>query len=122
MNGRYLVKHRKTTPYHPKANGLTKRCNGTIGRILNKSVQTNKTDWDDKLLAAVFAYNVAYKEALGQSPYFLVYGHRALVPVEFTLPTPRVLLEERLPEADSRMERFIISNYWRNYDCRPTTG
>jgi len=36
LTDRYWVKHRKTTPYHPKANGLTERANGIIGKILNR--------------------------------------------------------------------------------------
>ena len=49
ITSRYLIKHRKTTPYNPKANGLTKRANGIVGNILNKMVSAHKTDWDLKL-------------------------------------------------------------------------
>ena len=41
---RYLIKHRKTTLYNPKANGLTKRANGIVGKILKKMVSAYKTD------------------------------------------------------------------------------
>ena len=41
---RYLIKHRKTTPYNPKANGLTERANGIVGKILNKMMSAHKTD------------------------------------------------------------------------------
>ncbi|OAE32832.1 hypothetical protein AXG93_3645s1000 [Marchantia polymorpha subsp. ruderalis] len=61
MTTLYRVKHRKTTPYHPKANGLTKRANGIIRKILNKTVAVHKNDWDVKLFVAVYAYNLAYK-------------------------------------------------------------
>ena len=43
---RYLIKHWKTTPYNPKANGLTERANGIVGKILYKMVFAHKTDWD----------------------------------------------------------------------------
>jgi transposase InsO family protein len=29
LTTKYLIKHRKTTPYNPKANGLTERANGS---------------------------------------------------------------------------------------------
>lgn len=61
MTTLYRVKHRKTTLYHPKANGLTKRANGIIRKILNKTVAVHKNDWDVKLFVAVYAYNLAYK-------------------------------------------------------------
>ena len=59
---KYLINHRKTTPYNPKANGLTERANGIIGKVLNKLVAAHKTDWDLKLPSAVHAYNTQRKE------------------------------------------------------------
>ena len=107
LNDRYLIKHRKTTPYHPQANGLTERANGTIGRILTKIIAAHRSDWDDKLLAAVFAYNSAYKNSTGQTPYFLCFGQRSLVPVELEVPTLRVTLLERLPDSLSLADRLL---------------
>jgi len=40
----YLIKHRKTTPYNPKANGLIERANGIVEKILNKMVSAHKRD------------------------------------------------------------------------------
>ena len=57
ITSRYSIKHRKTTPYNPKANGLTEWANGIVRKILNKMVSAHKTDWDRKLPSAVHAYN-----------------------------------------------------------------
>jgi transposase InsO family protein len=105
LTNHYLIKHRKTTPYHPKANGLTERANGIIGKILNKTVAAHKTDWDNKLYSAVYSYNLAFKTTTGHSPYYLVFGQYSLVPVEFEVPTLRVSLEERMEADQSLMER-----------------
>ncbi|CAM6083742.1 unnamed protein product [Calypogeia fissa] len=104
---KYRVKHRKTTPYHPKCNGLTERANGIIGKILTKIVAEHKHDWDVKLFSAVYSYNLAYKSPTGQTPYFLVFGQTALVPIEFDIQTPRVSIVEREPERLSLAERAI---------------
>ena len=101
----YLVKHRKTTPYHPKANGLTERFNGIIFTILKRTVEANQKDWDDKLFAAVYAYNLSYKTTTGHSPFFMVFGLHALVPIEFEVPTLRTAELERMREEDSMIER-----------------
>jgi hypothetical protein len=38
----FNINHRKTTPYHPQTNGLTKRVNQTLVRILRKIVMDSK--------------------------------------------------------------------------------
>jgi hypothetical protein len=74
LTTKYLIKHRKTTPYNPKANRLTERANGIVDKILNKMVSAHKMDWDWKLPSAVHAYSTTEKSTTGQSPYFLVFG------------------------------------------------
>ena len=44
ITSKYLIKHWKTIPYNPKANGLTKQANGIKGKILNEMVSAHKTD------------------------------------------------------------------------------
>ena len=88
---RYLIKHRKTTPYNPKANRLTERANGIVGKSLNKMVSVHKTDWDLKLPSAVHAYNTSEKVTTGKSPYFLVFGQTALHGIEMEIETYRII-------------------------------
>jgi hypothetical protein len=91
ITSRYSIKHRKTTPYNPKANGLTERANGIIGKILNKMVYAHKTDWDRKLPSAVHAYNTSGKRTTGKSPFFLVFGQGAIHGIELEVETLRVM-------------------------------
>ena len=88
---KYLINHRKTTPYNPKANGLTKRANGIIGKVLNKLVAAHKTDWDLKLPSAVHAYNTSEKRTTGRNPYFLVFGQVAVHGIELDVETHRIM-------------------------------
>ena len=88
---RYLIKHRKTTPYNPKANGLTECANGIVGKSLNKMVSVHKTDWDLKLPSTVHAYNTSEKVTTGRSPYFLVFGQTALHGIEMEIETYRII-------------------------------
>jgi len=91
ITSRYSIKHRKTTPYNPKANGLTERANGIVGKILNKMVSAHKTDWDQKLPSAIHAYNTSGKRTTGKSPFFLVFGQGAIHGVELEVETLRVM-------------------------------
>ena len=52
----YVVVHKRSTPYYPKANGLTKSTNKMLQNILRKIVNENRTDWDTKLQSALWAY------------------------------------------------------------------
>ena len=87
----HQMRHRLTTPYNPKANGLTEKANGLVVAILKKIIEVHKTDWDRKLQSAVHAYNTKIKQTTGKSPYYLVYGQDPLAIVEWEIPTDRTI-------------------------------
>jgi len=89
---KYLIKHRKTTPYNPRANGLTERANGIIERSLNKMVSEHKTDWDVKLPSVVHAYNTSEKTTTGRTPFYLVFGQEAVHGIELEMESHRVMV------------------------------
>ena len=106
---RYGIKHWKTIPYNPKANGLTERANGIVDNILTKVVSAHKTDWDEKLHSAIYAYNTFYKTTTWRSPYFLVYGQKIFQNVETEIETLRVMTfrnGERVDSLDNRLEEI----------------
>jgi len=35
---KYFIKHQKTSPYHPRANGQTEKTNGILCKIITKTV------------------------------------------------------------------------------------
>jgi hypothetical protein len=107
LTNKYLIKHRKTTPYNPKANGLTERANGIVGKILNKMVSAHKTDWDRKLPSAVHAYNTTEKSTTGQTPYFLVFGQNAVHGVELEVETFRVMVARIAKLGTSLLPRLL---------------
>jgi transposase InsO family protein len=58
---KYMIKHCKSTPYHPRANGQTKKTNGILCEIITKTIQGSNTDWDQRIFDALWAYRTAYK-------------------------------------------------------------
>jgi hypothetical protein len=96
LTTKYLIKHRKSTPYHLRANGQTEKTNGILCKIITKTVQGSNTDWNARLLDALWAYRCAYKVTTKHTPFQLVYGQEAILPIEIELPSLRIALEERL--------------------------
>lgn len=86
----FMVIHKKSAPYHPQANGQAESTNKILCTVLTKIVSQTKTDWEQKLHAALWAYRVAYKTAIGTTPFNMVFGLDAILPMEFLIPTLRV--------------------------------
>jgi hypothetical protein len=63
-----------TTAYHPQANGLTERFNGTLVRIMSKYLTGNHKNWDLMIPPALFAYRTAIHKTLRESPFYLLMG------------------------------------------------
>ena len=61
LTTKYLIKHRKSTPYHPRANGQTEKTNGILCKIITKTVQGSNNDWDARIHDTLWAYRTAYK-------------------------------------------------------------
>ncbi|MCO5580822.1 hypothetical protein L7F22_034695 [Adiantum nelumboides] len=76
------VRRRFTTPYYPQCNGMNERFNGELIRMLTKMTQSNVKTWDLELPCALWAYRTAIKIGTGFSPFHLVFGKEALLPIE----------------------------------------
>jgi len=48
----HKIKHRTSTPYHPKANGKVEVTNKALENILTKVVRCNRKDWVERLVEA----------------------------------------------------------------------
>lgn len=75
-------------------------------KILLKVTVNHAHDWDTKLLAALWAYRTAEKVTTRQTPYFLVYGQHPILPIEFEVPTQRILDSRQLGAEESQLYRL----------------
>nr|GEW64320.1 reverse transcriptase domain-containing protein [Tanacetum cinerariifolium] len=71
---KYGVTHRLATAYHPQTSGQVEVSNRGLKRILERTVEENRTSWSDKLDDALWAFRTAFKNPIGCTPYKLVYG------------------------------------------------
>ncbi|NHV87514.1 hypothetical protein, partial [Escherichia coli] len=74
-------------------NGQEESTNKILCTVLTKVVNESKTDWEQKLYSVLWAYRVAYKTAIGTTPFNMVYGLDAILPMEFWIPMLRVAKE-----------------------------
>ena len=72
--------------------------NKTLGKILKKTVHKHKRDWHDCLFEALWAYRVTVRTPTQATPYSLVYGCEAVLPLEIQLPSLRVAIHEGLTQ------------------------
>ncbi|MCO5610104.1 hypothetical protein L7F22_064339 [Adiantum nelumboides] len=108
------IKHRHSCPYYPQCNGLVAKVNGMICKIITKHVGDKAQKWDLHLDAALWAYRTSFKASLGYTPFQLVYGQEALLPIEVELSNLRVLqtregsLKEKLKQCILALEKLEL--------------
>ncbi|CAB4001952.1 Retrovirus-related Pol poly from transposon [Paramuricea clavata] len=90
------ISHIKTSVYHPEANGLVKRFNGTLKHMLKKFVANQIDNWDKYLPHVLFAYREVPCQSTGYSPFELLYGRSVRGP--FSLIKETWVRKESLPK------------------------
>ena len=64
--------------------------------------------WDKHLNAALCAYRTSFKNSLGFTPFHLVYGQEALLPIQVELASLRVLAKCKGDEEKEWFQQHII--------------
>ena len=76
------IRHKYSSTYYPQTNGLTERYNRTLVETLAKISNHTKTNWDNYIPAALFAYRILRQNTTQQEPFYLLYGKQAKLPME----------------------------------------
>jgi hypothetical protein len=81
------IKLNFSTSYYPQDNRLAESTNKNLIKIIKTTVSENHKNWHNALLNALWADRVTPKAAIGNSPFFLVYGREAILPPHILLPS-----------------------------------
>lgn len=77
--------HLITTASHPQCNGLVERFNHTFAEMFSMFVNSSHSNWDDVIDHVVFAYNTSRQASTGMTPFLMLYGREAVLPIDFAL-------------------------------------
>ena len=85
----YGVQKLRTSPYHAQTNGQVECMNQTIICMIGKLEEDKKACWSKHLPELLLAYNATCSTVTGYSPYYLLFGRRLRIPVDYLYPTLR---------------------------------
>lgn len=116
---RYHIQHRFSIPYYPQSNGQDESSNKILRQILCKTINKHGKDWHTQLTYSLWAYRISVHIATCTTPYNLVYGFDAIMPLKLEIPSLRISLkgivdddfyqEQRLQQLEMLDEQCINS-------------
>jgi hypothetical protein len=107
LSSRLGFSHKFASPYYPQSNGQVEAVNKVLKTMLQRMVNKHKTNWHHMLFSTLWAYRTTVKTTTGFTPFHLVHGVEASLPIECEIPTLRITIEllpdtapmeQRLPE------------------------
>ena len=78
-----------------------------IYKIISKHVGQKTQHWDKHLNAALWAYLTSFRTSLGFTPFHLLHGQEALLPIEVELSSLRVLLHSQKKGKEALKKRLL---------------
>lgn len=73
------------------------------------NINSNSTGYE-RLYEALWAYRTTHRTATGSTPYALVYGSEAVLPLEIEVPSLRVAIQDEITEEElikTRLEELL---------------
>jgi hypothetical protein len=84
------IKLLNSSPYYAQANGQAEASNKVMIKIIKRRIKDNPRRWHEKLSEALWAHRTSRHRATKVTPFELVCGQEALLPMEIGLQSLRV--------------------------------
>ena len=104
------IQKTRTSPYHPACNGEIERFNKTLCDILATALEGCHFIWDRHIKLACFAYNTSVHASTGYTPFCLMHGYEARLPVDILCGTSQqdnISHSEYVAKLQKRLEQVF---------------
>jgi hypothetical protein len=95
----YRIKMLNSSSYYAEANGQAESSNRTLNSLIKK-IYDNPRHWHKILSEALWAHRISKHCATKVSPFELIYGQEAVLPVEISLNAVRFAKQNDLTVGD----------------------
>jgi hypothetical protein len=96
----YRIKLLNSSPYYAQANRQAESSNRTLINLIKKKISDNPKYWHRILSEALWAHRISKHRATKVSPFELVYGQEAVLPVDISLSAIRIARQNDLTVGD----------------------
>ena len=92
----YKIKLLNSSPYYAQANGQAESSNKILIKLIKKKIEENSRRWHELLSEALWAHRISRHGATKVTPFELVYGQEAILPIEVNLDAYRLAKQNNL--------------------------
>ena len=100
------LRHDSSTPYYPQANGLVESINKVLVIMIRRITGIHRSNLHNMLFSALWAYRTSVKTSTGFTPFQLLYGLEAVLPIECEIPSLQMAIE-LLPATSEEEKRLL---------------
>ena len=102
----------RTTPYHPQCDGLVEQFNRTLLHMLATCTEDHPGDWEQHIRKVCMAYNVSVHPSTGFSPFYLMFGRQARLPIDLIYGTgPQVMENQSVGEYAASLKSRVSAAF-----------
>ena len=100
------LSHDNSTPYYPQSNGQVEAINKILKRMLQRMIRVCKRNWNLILYSTLWAYRTSVRNATRFTPFQLVYGLEAILPIQCEIPSLKLAIDLLLDTSEEEAHHF----------------
>ena len=106
------IRNHYSSPAHPQANGQVEFTNRSLLKIIKTRLEGAKGIWPEEFPSILWAYRTTARTTTGETPFRLIYGSKAVIPVRVGLISYRVdNHDERKNDEAIRLQLDLVDEF-----------